>query len=353
MIGTALQANQISFCEHTVVTSIQEFLAGFDDVFAAVAHKRTLTVAGAAMHVGSNDLCYLEQAQRALATRDTGHKSQCRIAVINADDRLCAMPYWPPHRFREREIEAILSKTPYRLHYFDDLDFWQVFDVDRAIGIQWMASREGYPAWDAGSPLRNFVQWHLGAVDRSLLHGGTLALDGAGVLLAGAGGAGKSSTVLAGIFAGLQSVGDDYVLVDAGKRAACPVFDTLKQDEAGLRRLGQWDHAAIPKAANWQGKHQFYLPDVTDGALASQIDLKAILLPHLTHGDQTSVTPVDAKSAFIALAPSGVTQIHCDRPRLFSVAGKIARLLPAYRLDLGTEPDEITAVLRQFLRTLH
>jgi hypothetical protein len=273
--------------------------------------------------------------------------------VISAEDRLSATPFWPPNRFREREIEAILSKTPYRIHFFDDLNFWQVFDVDRAVGIQWMATRDGYPVWDAGSPLRNFVQWHLGANDTSLLHGGTLALDGTGVLLAGEGGAGKSSTVLAGIFAGLQSVGDDYVLVDASKQTACPVFDTLKQDESGLRRLGQWGHAAIPKGANWQGKHQFYMPDVTEGVLASQIDLKAILLPHLTYGDQTSITEIDAKSAFIALAPSGVTQIHCDRPRLFSLAGQIARQLPAYRLDLGTDPDEIVTVLRQFIRKLH
>lgn len=192
----------------------------------------------------------------------------------------------------------------------------------------------------------------LGATDTSLLHGGTLALNGNGVLLAGEGGTGKSSTVLAGIFLGLQSVGDDYVLVDAAKRTARPVFNTLKQDETGLRRLGQWGHAAVPKAVNWQGKHQFYLPDVVEGASASYIDLKAILLPHFTHGDQTSISQIDAKSAFIALAPSGVSQIHCDRARLFSVAGQVARQLPAFRLNLGTEPNEIVAVLRQFLEEL-
>ncbi|MCG3267385.1 hypothetical protein [Yoonia sp. I 8.24] len=353
MSEAVLQTPLISFCERSVVTSIESLLAGFDDAFASVAYKRSLNVAGSTFHVGSNDPAYLDQAERALATRDVPSVSQCRIAVINADDRLCPTLFWPPNRFREREIEAVLSTTPYRIHFYDDLNFWQVFDVDRAVGIQWMATRDGFPAWDAGSPLRNFVQWHLGANDTSLLHGGTLALGGTGVLLAGKGGAGKSSTVLAGIFAELQSVGDDYVLVDATKRTARPVFDTLKQDEAGLRRLGQWGQAAIPNRANWQGKHQFYLPDVTRGVLSPQIDLKAILLPHLAFGDQTSVTEIDAKSAFIALAPSGVTQIYCDRPRLFSVAGRIARQLPAYRLDLGTDPDEIVAVLRQFIRKMH
>ena len=40
-------------------------------------------------------------------------------------------------------------------------------------------------------------------------------VSGDGVLLAGAGGAGKSGTTLAGILHGLSSVGDDYVAVRA------------------------------------------------------------------------------------------------------------------------------------------
>lgn len=352
MTVAAMAAPVLAFDEVRVVASLEDLLAGFDDIFASVGYKRSLNVAGATFSVGSNDPAYLDQAERALSTRKGPDHRQCRIAVINADDHLCPTPVWPPNRFREREIEAILSKTPYRMHFFENLNFWQVFDVDRAVGIQWMAAPNGFPAWDAGSPLRNFVQWHLGAQATSLLHGGTLALNGTGALLAGEGGAGKSSTVLAGIFHGLQSVGDDYVLVDAAKRTARPVFDTLKQDETGLRRLGQWRHTAVPKQANWQGKHQFYLPDVVHGTLISQIDLKAILLPNVTNENQTSITQTDAKSAFIALAPSGVSQIHCDRARLFSVAGQVARKLPAFHLNLGVEPNEIVAVLRQFLEDL-
>lgn len=337
------------FSEAGIVSMIEAFLYSFETVFSSATHHRKLNVAGATFEVASYDLGYIDQAARALSTREGASTTSCRIAVINANDNACAAPVWPFETFHEREVEAALAKTQYRLHYFSDLNFWQVFDTQRKIGIQWMTAADGSPLWDSGSPLRNFVQWRLGGKTASLLHGGTLALAECGVLLAGAGGAGKSSTVLAGIFGGLQSVGDDYVLVDSETLTARAIFDTLKQDEAGLRRIGQWDHAAIPKEANWQNKYQFYLPDVGAGALPASIALRAILLPKLTHGPTTTITPISAKEAFLALAPSGVTQIHCDRARLFSVAGQVSRKLPAYQLQLGTQPDEIVGVLRQFL----
>lgn len=338
--------------EMRLLQLLQTVLAGFDAIFDASRYNQRLDVAGTTFEVACNDPEYLGQAARALATRDGRDGRVCKIAVISAEDHADGMPVWPLDGFQERQWEAVLAKTPYRLHYFEDLDFWQIFDVERAIGVQWMKTKDAYPAWDSGSPLRNFVQWRLGTPNSSLLHGGTLALSGNGILLAGEGGAGKSSTVLAGIFAGLHSVGDDYVLVDVENLVARAVFDTLKQDETGLRRLGQWDHPAIPKAANWQGKHQFYMPDFVDGDLPSKIDLKAIVLPELAYAEQTTIVAIKAKEAFLALAPSGVTQIHCDRARLFHVAGRITRRLPAYRMRLGTRPDEIVQALRVFLEDL-
>ncbi|WP_377504664.1 hypothetical protein [Octadecabacter sp. R77987] len=340
----------VVFTAANVIQSVKAVLAAFDGAFHGARDHRRFTVAGATFNVASNDPTYLDQAARALATRAQTDGRKCRIVVVNAGDHACPMPLWPAKHYPEREVEALLAGTPYRLHYFPELKFWQLFDTDRAVGIQWMTDKDGAPPWDSGSTLRNFVQWHLGCDTTSLLHGGTLAVSGAGILLAGEGGAGKSSTVLAGIFDGLQSVGDDYVLVDAQALTARPVFDTLKQDETGLRRLGQWGHAGISRVANWQGKYQFYMPDVVRSDLVASIALRAIVMPTLTHGTRTSFAQVSAKDAFLALAPSGVSQIHCDRSRLFAVAARVARTLPAYRLNLGTQPAEIVQEIRRFIQ---
>ena len=59
------------------------------------------------------------------------------------------------------------------------------------------------------------------------------------VVVTGMSGSGKSSTTLAGLVNGLDSAGDDYVLVDPGPPVvAHAVFTVLKQDRPGLRRAG-------------------------------------------------------------------------------------------------------------------
>lgn len=347
--GQAVETRQILFSERHLIAAIEGVLSNFEAVWQANAHQTEISIAGGRFHLRSEHPDYLTQVRRALASCTAPTRTDCRIAVATLANPALSAPLWPKETFRERQMEALLSATPYRLHYFPELQFWQLYDCDRAIGLQIMPKNDGFPPWDPGSPLRNFLQWHLGSNTASLLHAGTLGLGGRGVLLAGAGGSGKSSTVLAGIFDGLASVGDDYVLVETDTLTARPVFETLKQDRAGLERLSRLAHPAIPRATNWQGKYQFYMPDVSPQPLARALSLSALLLPEITGGNQTSLTPVTSKEAFLALAPSGVTQIHCDRQRLFSVAAEVARKLPAYRLRLGTDPQEIVQALRGFL----
>ena len=64
-------------------------------------------------------------------------------------------------------------------------------------------------------------------------------MGGRGALIVGASGSGKSGTTLAGLMNGLQSVGDDYVVVDQGATiVAHSVFKLFKQDLDGLKRVG-------------------------------------------------------------------------------------------------------------------
>lgn len=344
-----IKARSTAVDERNLVAAIEDVLSDFDAIWQAAPHEADLTIAHARFHLRSVCPDYLTQARRALANRPGPARSACRIAVVTQDSPALAAPYWQGDVFRERSMEALLAATPYRLHFMPDLQFWQIHDRDRAIGLQIMPGRDSFPPWDPGSPLRNFLQWQLSHEAGSLLHAGTLGLGKRGVLLAGEGGSGKSSTVVAGLFGGLTSVGDDYVFVDTDRLIARPVFETLKQDHAGLQRLRRDAHPAIPREENWQGKRQFYMPDLAGPPLPDALPLSALLLPEITGGNRTALTPATGKEAFLALAPSGVMQIPCDRPRLFALAAEVARRLPAYRLTLGTDPQEIVQVLRGFL----
>ena len=91
-----------------------------------------------------------------------------------------------------------------------------------------------------------------------LTHAATLGLGGFGALITGASGSGKSSTALAGLLNGLDSVGDDYVVVEQGARVvAHPVFTVFKQDREALRRVGIPESDIDAVGLNWHGKVEF------------------------------------------------------------------------------------------------
>lgn len=256
---------------------------------------------------------------------------------------------WAEAYYRERMVEAALADTRYRLHHMVDLGFWQMYDRDTGRGIQLVDPARGLPPWDSGSPLRNFLHWHLAGPDRDLIHAGTLGIDGGGILLAGRGGSGKSGTVLAGVMHGLDTVGDDYVLANRGDAVTVePLFRTLKQDPAGLARLGLANHR-VGRLLNWQGKHQFTIDDVGGRPQPARIVVRCLCVPTICGGPRTTFEPLGDKEAFLALAPSGVSQIPDDRGATFAFAAGLARRLPAFRLLLGTDPAEIAAAVRGFL----
>ena len=183
-----------------------------------------------------------------------------------------------------------------------------------------------------------------------LAHAGTLGLDGKGVLLAGAGGAGKSGTVVAGLLNGLDSVGDDYVLIDLEDGVtARPLFSTLKQDPKGFARLGLERPLGAGRPLNWQGKHVFHIGEIAPRPVRATMDIFALMVPHIGGGETSSITPMPRKDAIIALAASGIAQMPGERESGFRFFSDLIRLLPCYRFSLGTRPGEIAGMIADFL----
>ena len=130
---------------------------------------------------------------------------------------------------------------------------WVFFSPALRRGLILVPTVSVLPPWTAGAPFAPLL--HLAFAWRGwrLLHAATLGSGGAGALLAGPGGVGKSATTLAGITHGLVTTGDDYLLVEPGTPpVAWPVYRLLKQDRAGLARAGHDDLSL--GAVNWNGK---------------------------------------------------------------------------------------------------
>ncbi|MDX8527187.1 serine kinase [Mesorhizobium sp. MSK_1335] len=276
---------------------------------------------------------------------------QCRIFIGHPGVGDMPVPAsWGDAHFTEHGFAQKLAEAGLRGHHFHDLDFWQIYDPDRSVGVQLMRSSDAFPPWEQGAPLRPFLHWEYAARGMRLAHAGTLGLDGKGVLLAGAGGAGKSGTVVAGLLNGLDSVGDDYVLIDLknGVRAQ-PLFSTLKQDPKGFARLGLKEPLGAGRPLNWQGKHVFHISEIATQPIPATLDIFSLMVPHIGSGETSSVTPMSRRDAVIALAPSGIAQMPGERESGFRFFSDLTRLLPCYRLSLGTRPEEIAGTIADFL----
>ncbi|MGX9142434.1 serine kinase [Mesorhizobium sp. 128a] len=275
----------------------------------------------------------------------------CRIFVAHPGIAGVAAPAsWGRGEYNHHAFANRLAEAGLRGSYYHDLDFWQFHDPQRHVGAQLMMSADAFPPWEQGAPLRAFLHWEYAARGMRLTHAGTLGIGGKGVLLAGSGGAGKSGTVVAGLINGLDSVGDDYVLIDRTEDVtAYPLFATLKQDPEGFRRLQLDRRLKSYQPLNWQGKHAFHIDEIASRRIPASLDIIALMVPHISGGTKSSIMPIARKDAMIALAPSGIVQMPGEREAGFRFFSELARDLPCYRLSLGTEPREIAGAIADFL----
>ncbi len=258
---------------------------------------------------------------------------------------------WSPHdRYQPHKVAQALSQKRLHASYFYDLDHWHAYDPKSQIAVQLLKAPGAFPPWEAGAPLRPFLHWHYAERGMRLAHAGTLGLDGRGILLAGAGGSGKSGTVIAGLLNGLESMGDDYVLLSPGDVIrAYPLFSTLKQDPEGIQRL-KLDAARNCGRLNWQGKHQFTIRDLTTAPQPDYLDIGALVVPRVTGGDHTHFSPLARKEAIVEFAASSIYQMPGERESGFRFFSDVVNRLPCFRMDLGRHPREIADQIATFIQ---
>ena len=274
------------------------------------------------------------------------------IAVLSPDDSsLSQPPAWGETVYHPREFEKLLEGSRYRATYFHDLNLWQIYDREQGFGMQWMIASRSYPDWEPGAPLRVLLHWAYRFQNKRLSHAGTLGKNGEGIVLVGTGGSGKSGTVIGGIAHGLDSVGDDFVLIENDDNAvtAHPLFKTLKQDRQGLERLDLYARLSANRKTNWQDKFEFDSTELSGRPLVNQLNIRAIVIPKIAHAATSTIRPVPKNRAMLALAPTGLFQMPGERDSGVQFYSEIVRQIPCFELALSSDPHDVTATIEAFI----
>lgn len=222
----------------------------------------------------------------------------------------------------------------------------QVLDIPRRRAFFWISDPDAIEDNARAAPFRLILHWWLKTRGIVLGHGAAVGRNGRGVLLAGAGGAGKSTTALTCLRAGMDFAGDDYCgLSGDGAPKAFGLYSSAK-----LWEPDRFSWLPPASSAGPGRKAIFHLHPHFAPRLVSTMELSAILLPRVCDLRDTSVTELhDRQAAVQALVGSTMRQLWDPGQEEFFALYRIAKSLPCYRLDLGSEPEGVVRAIEPFV----
>lgn len=338
----------------------------FEETAARVGKTETcFDIAGTKVQVrrAGNEYSELEQALTHLPSRnsDAGanlaiHVWDCTIPptdgflgfvleTLHNSWNACCGPRGELQGFHSEKIAAIYHPGP---------DVLSVVDADHGQAYFLKRDNSPFPYWEIGSPFRYILHSWFAARDQQFVHGAAVGTGECGVVLAGKGGAGKSTTSLLCAKAGLLYAGDDYCLVDPQLGYVHSLYNTGKlggpEDLERLPDLTGLSCNADGFEHGGKDKGVFFIPEIWPGRLSSGFPIRAILVPRISGRDRdTRLEECGPADALMAMLASTVAQLplamqaDCDR------LARLAEKIPAYILHVGTDLEQIPAVVRSVL----
>lgn len=225
------------------------------------------------------------------------------------------------------------------------------------------------PASERAGPIREALQLLMAARGRLMTHAGAVGRDGRGVLLVGRGGSGKSTLALSCALAGMEIVGDDYVLLEPDSLTAHAMQSTAKLSEDSAERLAvpsaAIDPAGFAPTLEGPAKALVDIPTLASDTLKRQLEIRAIVAPTLRASrggtiatadgldeNGPSMRPISAAEGLRAVAPSTIVQSGFGGGRSLAALADLVRRVPSYALDLSPDPAANAAAVDHLVAEL-
>lgn len=223
-----------------------------------------------------------------------------------------------------------------------------VSDGLRDASYTWYPDISSLPAWAKASPFRIPLSWLLNRNGMQMVHGAAVAMGARAALLAGAGGAGKSTTALACALEGMGYLGDDYCAIEPDAGKVHRVYCTAKVLPATLTLLPALRPMLVNPERIDEEKGVIFLEE-GDVPLVASADLKSLLLPRFSEGASTSFSPASRSEAIRAILPSTVGGLMGGTAVTPRHILKLVQQVPAFHLDLGTDPGGVVSAIAAHL----
>lgn len=230
-------------------------------------------------------------------------------------------------------------------------NIFSMLDRPRGLALYWVRAAEGLPYYEIGSPLRTILHWWADRQPYQFVHAGAVGTREGGVLLAGKGGTGKSTTALACLNAGMLYASDDYCMVRAGAQARVySVYNTAKlRGDLDVQRFPRLAPLVSNKTRLESDKALLFLHQHFPERVCRELPLRAILMPRVAGGEGAQLRPASRAEALIALAPSTLFQLPGAGTDAMRTMATLVSSVPSYHLEVGSNLDAIPAVIQELL----
>jgi hypothetical protein len=265
-------------------------------------------------------------------------------------------PLSPEWAVADYRIEGLVSGfNDSRFHTAAQFDpiILRMLDMERRRALYWTHSALNLPHWENGCPLRSLLHEWLRRIGLTAVHGGAVGRADGGVLLAGAGGRGKSNVALACLNSDLCYASDDFCFLSQSPHwTVHSIYCTGKIAAGDLVRHPHLRGAESNPERLDHEKALFFLNEKFGDRLIRKMPLRAVVLPRVIAQGLSRVVPASPFTAQKAIALSTIALFRWAGRDTLSKTAELLRDLPCYEVQVGASVDEVPGLLAQLLTDL-
>ncbi|MGV3711082.1 MAG: hypothetical protein ACO1Q7_19830 [Gemmatimonas sp.] len=275
------------------------------------------------------------------------------------DERAVGVPYpfggdWEPQETMWPIGQGTLAVSPSTRYVRYDCSSWVTW-IDRAESrvVGWRANADRLSVHERTRPIPFLLPVWYGDRGMDIVHAGLVSRGDTGILFCGHNGAGKSTTSIACLCAGLDFLSDDHVGLgeDNGNFVGHSVFSSTRLEPAHLERSFPGLLKFAEPSPDWfEPKSLLIISEAMPERVRASVPVKAVVMPRIVEGQKSRIVPAKRAEALRALAPSTLMQMPFgSTPERFNKLARLSMAVPTFQLEIGRDVADIAARVNELI----
>ena len=228
--------------------------------------------------------------------------------------------------------------APVYVQWFDTISALSALDLAERRAYYVVRDARDLPWWVEGSPFQMILHVWLQDKGLQLTHVAAVGKKGRAILLAGKGGSGKSTTVLACLREGLHYLGEDYCILEPG---AAPrvwsVYNSAKWTLQTRKLFPEYERWVANPDQAVREKALIFYPEIFPSQIKTSLPIHSAISLSVGSGEAPVLQGSDSFYTIKCLMMSTIYQLPFRRSLTMNALKNLAAPINHYQLSLGRD----------------